>query len=43
MRINKFISETGVCSRREADKWVEARRVTINGEIAGLGSVVGPG
>lgn len=43
MRINKFISETGVCSRREADKWVEARRVTINGEVAGLGSVVGPG
>ncbi|MGO4268709.1 23S rRNA pseudouridine(2604) synthase RluF [Paenibacillus sp. TAF58] len=43
MRINKFISETGVCSRREADKWVEAKRVTINGEVAGLGSVVGPG
>jgi 23S rRNA pseudouridine2604 synthase len=43
MRINKYISETGVCSRREADKWVEARRVTINGEMAGLGSVVGPG
>lgn len=43
MRINKFISETGVCSRREADKWVEAGRVTINGEVAGLGSVVGPG
>ncbi|RTE00022.1 23S rRNA pseudouridine(2604) synthase RluF [Paenibacillus whitsoniae] len=43
MRINKFISETGVCSRREADKWVEARRVTINGELATLGSVVGPG
>ncbi|MDF2646504.1 MULTISPECIES: 23S rRNA pseudouridine(2604) synthase RluF [unclassified Paenibacillus] len=43
MRINKFISETGVCSRREADKWVEAQRVTINGEVAGLGSVVGPG
>ncbi|UKS25731.1 23S rRNA pseudouridine(2604) synthase RluF [Paenibacillus sp. HWE-109] len=43
MRINKFISETGVCSRREADKWVEAKRVTINGELAGLGSVVNPG
>ncbi|TXK83861.1 23S rRNA pseudouridine(2604) synthase RluF [Paenibacillus sp. N3.4] len=43
MRINKFISETGVCSRREADKWIEAKRVTINGEAAGLGSVVGPG
>jgi 23S rRNA pseudouridine2604 synthase len=38
MRINKFISETGVCSRREADKWVEAGRVTINGIKAELGS-----
>ncbi|MDB5055773.1 MAG: ribosomal large subunit pseudouridine synthase [Bacilli bacterium] len=38
MRINKFISETGICSRREADKWVEAGRVTINGNIAELGS-----
>lgn len=43
MRINKFISETGVCSRREADKWVEEKRVTINGEIAQLGSTVMPG
>jgi len=38
MRINKFISETGVCSRREADKWVEDDRVTINGLRAELGS-----
>jgi 23S rRNA pseudouridine2604 synthase len=38
MRINKFISETGVCSRREADKWIEAGRVTINGVKAELGS-----
>lgn len=38
MRINKFISESGVCSRREADKWVEAGRVTINGRLAELGS-----
>jgi 23S rRNA pseudouridine2604 synthase len=38
MRINKFISETGICSRREADKWVEAGRVTINGIQAELGS-----
>ncbi|MFC5450484.1 23S rRNA pseudouridine(2604) synthase RluF [Paenibacillus aestuarii] len=43
MRINKFISETGVCSRREADKWVEAGRVSINGVRATLGSVVDPG
>ncbi|OKP95895.1 23S rRNA pseudouridine(2604) synthase RluF [Paenibacillus sp. P46E] len=38
MRINKFISETGFCSRREADKLVEGGRVSINGERAVLGS-----
>lgn len=38
MRINKFISETGYCSRREADRLVEAGRVTINGVIAQPGS-----
>lgn len=43
MRINKFISETGICSRREADKWIEAKRVTINGTIADLGSKVEDG
>ena len=31
MRLNKYISETGACSRREADKWIEAGRVTCNG------------
>ncbi|RJE85537.1 23S rRNA pseudouridine(2604) synthase RluF [Paenibacillus sp. 1011MAR3C5] len=38
MRINKFISETGYCSRREADKLVESGKVTINGVRAELGS-----
>lgn len=38
MRINKFISETGYCSRREADKLIDAGKVTINGVIAVLGS-----
>ncbi|MEK3884874.1 23S rRNA pseudouridine(2604) synthase RluF [Paenibacillus sp. PL2-23] len=38
MRINKFISETGYCSRREADKLVESGQVTINGVVAELGS-----
>jgi 23S rRNA pseudouridine2604 synthase len=42
MRINKYISETGIVSRREADKLVAAKRVTINGHLAELGSVVGP-
>lgn len=38
LRINKFISETGFCSRREADKLVDGGRVTINGQVAVLGS-----
>jgi 23S rRNA pseudouridine2604 synthase len=38
MRINKYISETGICSRREADKWIQAGKVTINGKQAELGS-----
>jgi 23S rRNA pseudouridine2604 synthase len=40
MRLNKFISETGVCSRREADKWIEAGRVSVNGQAATLGTQV---
>jgi 23S rRNA pseudouridine2604 synthase len=38
LRLNKYISETGVCSRREADKWIEAGRVTCNGQRAALGT-----
>jgi len=38
LRINKFISETGFCSRREADRLVESGKVTINGVTAELGS-----
>ena len=41
MRLNKYISETGVCSRREADKLIEAKRVTCNGSLAVLGTQVG--
>lgn len=40
MRINKFISETGIASRREVDKWIADKRITINGVIAELGSQV---
>ena len=39
-RLNKFISETGLCSRREADKLVEEGRVTVNGAIPLLGTKV---
>lgn len=40
VRINKFFSEIGLCSRREADKLVEQKRVTINGQWAEMGSKV---
>lgn len=40
-RINKYISETGFCSRRGADRYISESRVTINGEPATLGSTVG--
>jgi 23S rRNA pseudouridine2604 synthase len=43
MRLNKYISESGVCSRREADKWIEAGRVTLNGQPASLGTQVAAG
>jgi 23S rRNA pseudouridine2604 synthase len=41
VRLNKFISETGICSRRQADLWIEAGRVTCNGQPAALGTRVG--
>jgi 23S rRNA pseudouridine2604 synthase len=43
MRLNKYISETGLCSRREADTRIEAGRVTINGVLATLGAQVNEG
>lgn len=43
MRLNKYISETGVCSRREADAWIAAGRVQVNGQPASLGTVVESG
>lgn len=41
-RINKYISETGFCSRREADKLIEQGRVTINGVKPEMGTKVNP-
>lgn len=43
MRLNKYISETGACSRREADRWIESGRVTCNGTAAQLGTQVSAG
>lgn len=41
-RLNKYISETGYCSRREADRLIEEGRVAINGAQAVMGTKVGP-
>ncbi len=38
--LNKYISGTGISSRREADKWIEAGRVSLNGAIARKGNRV---
>ncbi|GAA3641767.1 pseudouridine synthase [Asaccharospora irregularis] len=40
MRLNKFISSTGMCSRRQADELIREKRVTINGQIATVGQSV---
>lgn len=40
VRINKYLSAAGFCSRREADRLVEAGRVSIDGRIAGMGDKV---
>ncbi|MCG7499990.1 23S rRNA pseudouridine(2604) synthase RluF [Vibrio sp. Of7-15] len=42
-RLNKFISDTGFCSRREADKYIEQGRVTINGKVPEVGTKVADG
>lgn len=39
-RLNKYISDSGFCSRREADKLIEQKRVKINGVIPELGTKV---
>src|SRR5690554_3326650 len=43
IRLNKAISDTGYCSRRQADTLIEAGKVAINGAVASLGSKVMPG
>src|SRR5690242_4006192 len=43
MRINKYLAEAGVASRREADRLIEAGRVTLNGRRPGLGDQVEEG
>lgn len=43
IRINKYLSEIGFCSRRAADKLIEENRVTINGELPALGTKIQQG
>jgi 23S rRNA pseudouridine2604 synthase len=43
IRINKYLAESGLCSRREADQWIDAGRVTVNGSRAVLGTQVAEG
>lgn len=40
IRINKYLSETGFCSRREADKLIDEGRVTVNGKVPEMGTKV---
>jgi 23S rRNA pseudouridine2604 synthase len=39
MRLNKYLSEAGFCSRREADDLIQEQRVTLDGAIAGTGAI----
>lgn len=41
--LNKYISSKGICSRREADRWIEEGRLKINGQLAKKGNRVSPG
>ncbi len=43
VRINKYLSEAGICSRREADRQIEQGNITINGKTAVMGDKVSPG
>ena len=40
LRLNKFLAERGICSRRDADLWIESGRVTVNDEIVDVGAYV---
>ena len=40
MRLNKYLAQCGVCSRRDADKLIEQGKVLVNGQVAGMGQQV---
>lgn len=43
VRLNKYLSDAGICSRREADKLIEAGKVTVDGDVAVMGTKVAKG
>lgn len=42
MRLNKYLGDTGICTRREADEYIEQGRVVVNGKEAHVGLVIDP-
>jgi pseudouridylate synthase len=40
MRIQKYIAETGLCSRRKAEEYIRDGKITVNGKIAEIGQNV---
>ena len=43
IRLNKYLSDAGICSRREADRLIEAGKVLVDGQTASMGMKVAPG
>ncbi|MCD8130923.1 MAG: pseudouridine synthase [Lachnospiraceae bacterium] len=43
IRLNKYLAQAGICSRRQADAYIEAGRVSVNGKPGGIGYLVFPG
>lgn len=41
MRIQKYIAETGLCSRRKAEEYIRDGKITVNGKVAVIGQNVG--
>ena len=40
IRVNKYLSDCGICSRRQADRFVEEGRIQVNGEVAVMGTKI---
>ena len=43
IRLNKYLADAGVCSRREADRLIEEGKVLVDGMVAAMGTKVEPG